>query len=165
MRRALSPRGVVQVRSRAGLDSGGPVRCGVEHRRDGRGGQERVVLRQWLVPAATVELGGKAPLKRYASAGPALDERAEARASPLQTQQDRRRSSLPGCPSARHDGQDKAILAERRDPYIPVRNLNPARWSGATRDCSPAGPVTVNPKRDSAVAVHLDSINSQPLAA
>ena len=103
--------------------------------------------------------------KRYASAGRALGERAEARASPLQTKRDRRRISLPGCPAARHDAQDKAILAKRRDPYIQARNLNPARWSGAARDCSPAGPMTLNPKRDSVVAAHLETINCQPLAA
>ena len=69
------------------------------------------------------------------------------------------------CPAARHDGQDKAILAKRHDLYIQARNLNPARWSGATRDWSPAGPVTLNPERDSVVAAHLETINSQPLAA
>ena len=69
------------------------------------------------------------------------------------------------CPAARHDGQDKAILAKRHDLYIQARNLNPARWSGATRDWSPAGPVTLNPERDSVVAAHLKTFDSQPLAA
>jgi putative transposase len=68
-------------------------------------------------------------------------------------------------PAARHDGQDKAILAKRHALYIQARNLNPARWSGATRNWSPAGPVTLNPERDSVVAAHLAAINSQPLAA
>ena len=68
-------------------------------------------------------------------------------------------------PAARHDGQDKAILAKRHALYIHARSLNPGRWSGATRDWSPAGPVTLNPERDSVVAAHLETINSQPLAA
>jgi transposase InsO family protein len=68
-------------------------------------------------------------------------------------------------PAARHDGHDKAILAKRHDLYIQARELNPARWSGATRNWSPAGPVTLNPERDSVVAAHLETINSQSLAA
>ena len=112
--------------------------------------------------------------RRHLSATQALDQRWTSAQRPVPARCKPSRTGgapvcpaarLPVCPAARHDGQDKAILAERRDLYIPVRNLNPARWSGATRDCSPAGPVTVNPKRDSAVAAHLDSINSQPLAA
>ncbi len=68
-------------------------------------------------------------------------------------------------PAARHDGQDKAILAKRHDLYLQARKLNPARWSGATRNWSPIGPVTLNPERDSVVAAHLKRIDSQPLAA
>ena len=68
------------------------------------------------------------------------------------------------CPAARHDGQDKAILAESCDHYIQARDLNPARWSGATRGCSPAGQVTLDPDRDPVVAAPLETINSQPLA-
>jgi transposase InsO family protein len=68
-------------------------------------------------------------------------------------------------PASRHDGQDRVILAKRHDLYIKARALNPARWSGPTRDWSPAGPVTLNPERDSVVAAHLSTTNKQPLAA
>jgi putative transposase len=37
--------------------------------------------------------------------------------------------------------------------------------SGTERNWSPVGPVTLNPERDSVVAAHLKSIDSQPLAA
>jgi transposase InsO family protein len=68
-------------------------------------------------------------------------------------------------PAARHDGHDKVILAKRHDLYIHARTLNPARWSGHTRNWSPVGPVTLNPERDSVVAAHLRNIDSQLLAA
>ena len=69
------------------------------------------------------------------------------------------------CAAARHDVQYNPILAECCDHYIQARNLNPARWSGTTRDCSSAGQVMLNPERDSVVAAPLETINSQPLAA
>ncbi len=55
-------------------------------------------------------------------------------------------------PAQRHAGQDVAILAARHDLYLQARNRNPARWSRQTRDWSPAGPVALNPERDSIVA-------------
>ena len=39
------------------------------------------------------------------------------------------------------------------------------RWSGATRNWSPVGAVTLNPERDSIVTVHSEHIEKQPLAA
>ena len=69
------------------------------------------------------------------------------------------------CAAARHDVQDNPILAECCDHYIQARDLNPARWSDATRGCSPAGQVTLDPERDPVVAAPLETINSQPLAA
>jgi hypothetical protein len=64
-------------------------------------------------------------------------------------------------PAARHDGHGKVILAKRHDLYIRARTLNPARWSGHTRNWSHVGVVTLNPERDSVVAAHLRSIDSQ----
>ena len=68
-------------------------------------------------------------------------------------------------PAQRHAGEDHAILAARHALYIRARELNPARWSGDTRNWSPVGPVTLNPEHDSIVESHLAGISIQPLAA
>jgi putative transposase len=46
-------------------------------------------------------------------------------------------------PAQRHAGEDNAILALRHDPYTRAREINPARWSGKTRNWSPIGAVTL----------------------
>ena len=68
-------------------------------------------------------------------------------------------------PAQRHVGEDHAILAARHALYTRARALNPARWSGSTRNWSPIGPVTLNPERDSIVKMHSASNNIQPMAA
>ena len=68
-------------------------------------------------------------------------------------------------PAQRHAGDDQAILAARHALYLRARELNPARWSGDTRNWVPVGAVTLNPERDSVVTAHLDGNNIQPLAA
>ena len=68
-------------------------------------------------------------------------------------------------PAQRHAGEDQAILAARHDVYLRARELNPARWSGDTRNWSPVGAVTLNPERDSVIKTHLAGQNTQPLAA
>jgi putative transposase len=68
-------------------------------------------------------------------------------------------------PGQRHAGEDRAILVARHALYIKARERNPARWSGATRNWSPIGAVTLNPERDSVVAAHSTTSNKQPLAA
>ena len=68
-------------------------------------------------------------------------------------------------PAQRHAGDDAAILAARHALFLKARDLNPARWSGATRDWSPTGPVTLNPKRDSVVSAHLADSDKQRAAA
>ena len=68
-------------------------------------------------------------------------------------------------PAQRHAGRDHVILAARHAVYERARALNPARWSGATRDWSPIGAVTFNPERDSIVAAHSANAHTQPLAA
>jgi hypothetical protein len=65
----------------------------------------------------------------------------------------------------RHAGEDRAILAARHAVYLRAREQNPARWSGATRNWNPIGPVTLNPERDSVIKTHLAGHNSQVLAA
>jgi len=68
-------------------------------------------------------------------------------------------------PAQRHDGEDRTILAARHELYARARALNPARWSGPTRNWSPIGPVTLNPERDSIVQPHSRASKIQPLAA
>ena len=68
-------------------------------------------------------------------------------------------------PSQRHAGDDLAILTARHALYLKARELNPARWSGATRNWTPVGAVTLNPERDSIIKTHLASRGKQPLAA
>lgn len=52
-------------------------------------------------------------------------------------------------PAQRHSGEDGALLANRHELYTRARQANPRRWSGATRNWTPVGPVTLNPERDS----------------
>jgi len=68
-------------------------------------------------------------------------------------------------PAQRHAGEDHAILAARHALYIQARDLNPARWSGATRNWSPISAVTLNPERDSIIKAQSSRIDKQSLAA
>ena len=68
-------------------------------------------------------------------------------------------------PAQRHAGEDLAILAARHALYATARELNPARWSGNTRNWSPISAVTLNPERDCIVKSHSARSNIQPLAA
>jgi len=68
-------------------------------------------------------------------------------------------------PGQRHCGADQAVLAARQALYLKARARNPARWSGATRDWTPIGAVTLNPERDSVVVAHMQAGLKQPLAA
>jgi len=68
-------------------------------------------------------------------------------------------------PAQRHAGEDHAILAARHELYTRARQLNPARWSGKTRNWTPIGAVTLNPERDSIIKAHSGYTDQQPLAA
>jgi putative transposase len=68
-------------------------------------------------------------------------------------------------PAQRHAGEDHAILANRHALYTNARAGNPARWSANTRNWTPTGAVTLNPERDSVVAMHTGAALIQPLAA
>lgn len=68
-------------------------------------------------------------------------------------------------PAQRHAGQDHAILAARHALYTQAQELNPARWSGKTRNWTPIGAVTLNPERDSIIKSHSGFTDKQPLAA
>ena len=50
-------------------------------------------------------------------------------------------------PAQRHDGREKALLERRQRVYEAAKARNPERWSGATRDWSAIGTVTLNPER------------------
>jgi transposase InsO family protein len=54
-------------------------------------------------------------------------------------------------PAQRHAGDDTTILAARHELYLQARERNPRRWSGATRNWTPIGAVTLNPERDPVV--------------
>jgi putative transposase len=68
-------------------------------------------------------------------------------------------------PAQRHAGEDAAILAARHTVYTTARKLNPARWSGNTRNWTPVGAVTLNPERDCIVKAHSENNFIPPLAA
>ena len=50
-------------------------------------------------------------------------------------------------PDERYFGQEHAVLARRRELYDRARAANPERWTGATRNWTPVGLVTLNPER------------------
>ncbi len=50
-------------------------------------------------------------------------------------------------PDDRYFGREKAILAQRHRIYERARQRRPDRWSGATRNWTPAGPVYLNPQQ------------------
>lgn len=68
-------------------------------------------------------------------------------------------------PAQRHAGEDHAILAARHDLYLKAREMNPARWSGHTRNWAPINTVTLNPERDSVIKTHLTDVNIKQMAA
>ena len=51
-------------------------------------------------------------------------------------------------PNARHAGHDHATLTNRANLYATARAQNPQRWSGKTRNWQPAGPVWLNPEKN-----------------
>jgi putative transposase len=50
-------------------------------------------------------------------------------------------------PDDRYFGREEAILAERHRVYERARKRRPGRWSGATRNWTPTGPVYLNPQQ------------------
>jgi len=64
-------------------------------------------------------------------------------------------------PAQRHSGQDRAILAARHEVYLQAQQRNPSRWSGATRNWSPIGAVTLNPERDAIVKAYVTAANDE----
>lgn len=51
-------------------------------------------------------------------------------------------------PHQRHTGQDKAILAKRKQHLEKAKAANPSRWGKRNvRNCEPVGPTTLNPEK------------------
>lgn len=50
------------------------------------------------------------------------------------------------APAQRHTGDDHPILAERRALYQAARQRHPRRWTTTTRNWTPIGAVTLNPR-------------------
>lgn len=72
------------------------------------------------------------------------------------------------APAQRHAGEDQVLLPARKALYEGARQHHPRRWSGATRNWSPIGPVTLNPDRDALAATRTatgDVPESKRLAA
>lgn len=65
-------------------------------------------------------------------------------------------------PSQRHAGQDRGLLACRHELYQQARQANPRRWSGQTRDWTPAAAVTLNPERDGVIRNQLSGSVKAP---
>jgi putative transposase len=53
-------------------------------------------------------------------------------------------------PSQRHNGEDKAILANRLVVYTQAQAEKPERWSGKIRNWEPVGAVALNPEKPAA---------------
>ena len=51
-------------------------------------------------------------------------------------------------PGARHRGEDKALLEQRKKVYQAAKAKNPERWSGNTRDWGQITEVALNPTRE-----------------
>lgn len=69
------------------------------------------------------------------------------------------------APADRHAGRDAKILAARHAVYVQAKAATPARWSGATRNWTPIGAVTLNPEREAVAMAASLKPNNQPLAA
>jgi putative transposase len=54
-------------------------------------------------------------------------------------------------PSARHAGEDRALLERRTQLYTEARAANPRRWSRQIRNWAPVGDVCLNPERDTSI--------------
>jgi putative transposase len=68
-------------------------------------------------------------------------------------------------PAERHDGRDRVILEARAALYQEARARNPRRWSGGVRNWTPAGPVALNPERDSVAPSQPRESDNGALAA
>jgi putative transposase len=52
-------------------------------------------------------------------------------------------------PSQRHRGEDKEILEGSKLVLDKAKEMRPLRWSGDVRNCQPAGPISLNPEKES----------------
>lgn len=55
-------------------------------------------------------------------------------------------------PEQRHKGEDTELLAQRKTILEQAKQRNPSRWgTRSVRNCEPAGPVTLNPEKETAI--------------
>ena len=55
-------------------------------------------------------------------------------------------------PEQRHKGEDTELLAQRKAILEQAKQRNPSRWgTRSVRNCEPAGPVTLNPEKETAI--------------
>ena len=52
-------------------------------------------------------------------------------------------------PASRHSGEDREILAKRKEVLEKARKINPSRWTRNTRNCEPISVVKLNPSTHS----------------
>jgi len=60
-------------------------------------------------------------------------------------------------PEQRHTGDEYQVLSKRQKLYEKAKSDHPSRWSGATRNWTPAGPVFINPLPDESEATSITS--------
>ena len=60
-------------------------------------------------------------------------------------------------PNLRHVEQDDDALANRAGLCVNARAQKPERWSGKTRNWLPAGPVWLNPERETSASKIRDA--------
>jgi len=60
-------------------------------------------------------------------------------------------------PMQRHNGEDKIILAKRKQTYLNAKNQKPQRWSGSTRNWNWEQNVFLNPGKEDRLLTNLAS--------
>ena len=63
-------------------------------------------------------------------------------------------------PGQRHRGEEQAVLQQRTAVYEAAKAQHPIRWSGAIRNWTPVGPVSLNPGKPSAQEDHNSNKNT-----
>lgn len=69
------------------------------------------------------------------------------------------------APAVRHAGQDGAQLRARTQVYESARQRHPRRWSGAIRDWTSIGAVTLNPDKETIATAKSPQHESKRMAA
>ena len=65
-------------------------------------------------------------------------------------------------PDERHSGREDALLQQRRAVYERARRRHPERWTGPTRNWTPAGPVRLGPEAATPSPSHSFAVGPPP---